>query len=310
MTTYVWQNPSSGNWESWFDWSPFNGNFPQAGDTAEVLGSGLTKLNVTHTDEAANLYVENPNASVNVNGIPANLYVDNVYDQTAGHVNLINEGYLYLRGTSYLQGGNINVGNGSLLLNYGSILYEEGTSVNMAGGGGIFNASGSYWDILDNQGVTQTGASSIVNDGVWEKTGGSGDSRIAGAFQNNGDVFVGVGKLEFRFNESGGGTLELFNHASTLQFDREAAGVLDFTSFGQTVIAKDLYDFHPVIDNFQSGDTIKISDAWAETNYFYNGTNTIVDLERGGITEAETFAGFVPGIRVHTGIANTTITHA
>jgi hypothetical protein len=102
----------------------------------------------------------------------------------------------------------------------------------------------------------------------------------------------------------------LFNHASTLQFDRQAAGVVDFTDFGQTVIAKDLYDFHPIIDNFQSGDTIRIAGAWAETNYFFNGTNTIVDLERGGITEAETFAGFVPGIHVHTGIANTTITHS
>ena len=64
------------------------------------------------------------------------------------------------------------------------------------------------------------------------------------------------------------------------------------------------------INAAQAGDTIKVTGAWAETNYFYNGTNTIVDLERGGITEAETFAGYVPGIQVHTGLANTTITHA
>jgi hypothetical protein len=309
MTDYTWNNPLSGNWDTPGDWTPYTGSFPGSSDIAELLGSSSTTALVTNTDAAYELFVENPRAKLDITSSPANLYVYNELYQTAGAVNSVNSGYEYLEGLSYLYGGSQYVASDGRIINYGTV-YQDGTRVTLGPNGEIYNASGAYWDILDNGGIGQTGASSIVNYGVFEKTGGSGDSRIAGAFQNNGNVFVGVGKLEFRFNETGGGTEELFNHASTLQFDREASGLVNFTSFGQTIIAKDLYDFHPLIDNFQAGDTIKVTGAWAETNYFYNGTNTIVDLERGGITEAETFAGYVPGIQVHTGLANTTITHA
>jgi hypothetical protein len=310
MTTYTWGNPFQGNYDSAFNWSPFG--VPTASDTAEVLGSLSTKLNITHDDSAFNFFLENPNAQVNDSGGPAYLRVGNEYFQNSGHFNAINQGYLNFNSGSvaYLYGGSMFVSSSGRINNSG-VVYQDGTQVTMGFGGGINNGSGAYWDILNNSGIGQTGSSVINNYGVFEKTGGGGTSRISGRFNNYGNVYVGIGKLEFKFVVDGGGQASLFNQGSQLQYDRFVDGVINFNDLFETVTTRDAFDFDAVVNNFAHTDAIRLLGNWHETNYFYDSGNnrTHFDVASGATTHDVVFAGYVPGLSIHSG-STSTITHA
>ncbi len=55
------------------------------------------------------------------------------------------------------------------------------------------------------------------------------------------------------------------------------------------------------------GDTISLLKAWNETNYTFNGSDTFLSLNHLGTTATLEFAGYVPGLQVHSG-TTTTIT--
>lgn len=71
MTSYVWNNPNSGNWEDTFNWTPFTGFFPTSGDLATIDGVATTQLNVPTNDTVDNLSMRDPNATLNVFGGPS-----------------------------------------------------------------------------------------------------------------------------------------------------------------------------------------------------------------------------------------------
>ena len=134
MTDYTWDNNSSGVWEDPFQWYPYSSLSPGENDNATVSGSTSTSLYILQNDAAAGFYLENPNASVNDAGEPADLNVGSEYYQDTGQFNLYNDGELEIDSgaAAYLVGGQMNVYSPGILFNAGTV-YQDGTSMYVQG---------------------------------------------------------------------------------------------------------------------------------------------------------------------------------
>ncbi len=93
-------------------------------------------------------------------------------------------------------------GGASLLVQYSSggaftdltsaILYHGSPAT-----GTITNAAGAVYDLTTDDGISGTGASAkIINQGLFEKTGGTSTSHIGAAFNNTGSIVVASGTVE------------------------------------------------------------------------------------------------------------------
>jgi hypothetical protein len=318
MTAYTWTNPVSGNWDTPGDWSPYTGRFPGTSDTATVTGSATTTLYETNGDSVYDLYLENPNATLNDSG--GALSVRDLYHQTAGALNVYSGGYLEFDNIADLYGGSLSVtGYKSQIANNFGAVYQDGSSVTI-GGGDIYAEiyNDGLWDIQNNGGISQTGASLIENAtyGIFEKTGGSGTSTIAGRIENYGEILVSSGTLEFQYkvNSSipryadGNAVIE---NGSTLEFDRAAhLSSVDFNNTYSTLFLEQFQNYSGLVDGFASTDAIKLLGRWNGTNIHYNGIDTILTLQHLGVSHSLEFQGDLVGaLNVHPG-AVTTITHA
>jgi hypothetical protein len=186
------------------------------------------------------------------------------------------------------------VSSGGEINDNGQVYEANGTAVTMGLNGTINVHSGAFWDIEDDSGISQTGASTIYNLGVFEKTSGAGISLIAGRFYNEGKIAVSSGTLEFQYNvyENNGSDQAEIVGSSTLEFDRLAQlSSLDFNGRGGTLALLQPANFSGEIENFQHGDTIHLLQAWYETNSHYFGGMTTLTIEHSGVFKSFEFAG-------------------
>jgi hypothetical protein len=303
MTTYTWNNPTSGNWEYAGDWSPYTGGYPGSYDTAEVLGYSPTTLYVTGNESVYNLYVENPYATVDAYGVPEYLTVGGEYYQTAGQVNITNDGLLTIDSVAGLYGGDLYAASSGTVQDNGTV-YQDGGYMTLGNGGVVNIGSGAYWDIQDDVGFYpyQNGSSQVVNDGVFEKTGGYRTSPISGQFENYGEIYVETGKLEFKNNVTGGSGDAYIDSYAKLQFDQGAnLSYLDFYGSNSTLTLRQPQNFYGLLYNFNPGDAIRLLGNWSETSYTYNGSDTFLTVNHLGASHTFEFNGYVPGVEVHPG---------
>ena len=306
MTDYTWANPLSGDWNVTEYWLPHTGTVPGANDTATVSGYENTLLKVTKDHTVDNLTVDNQNAVLTDFGPYASLEVGNVLALDAGTIDLDHWGSLNLEGTVGLNGGSLFLNTDGQVSLAGTV-YQTGTDVQLGRNSEIYIDFGR-WILETDAGISQTGPASIINTGVFEKTGGTGTSRVAGGFDNAGYIEVSSGKLTFLSDVQGSGMAEIFDQA-TLQFDRAVDCTVEFTGYGQTLISRDPLGFTAEIEDFNPGDTVKLLGVWNEVSSEYSNGLTTLTLQNshpGGTHEFQ-FMGDVTGIMVHPG-AMTAIT--
>ena len=162
----------------------------------------------------------------------------------------------------------------------------------------LLDASTGTWNITDNSGINLglSASSSITNNGLFEKTGGTGASAIAPAFDNAFDLLVSSGTLDFKGAVSGTGT-DSIQGASTLEFDSTlAAGqTIDFTgtSSGTLDLTDPLGYGGSHIGNFLAGDNVDLSGSWSLLKFSENAGGTLgtLTLTNGTNQVALEFAG-------------------
>jgi hypothetical protein len=310
MTDYVWNNPSSGAWEDAGNWSPFTGFAPGAGDDATVTGVAATQINVTQDDSVFNLSLRDANATLNDFGGPAFLNVEGLLTLGKGHISLFDTGLLNLDGEgANLNGGSIFMQDGEVSVNNSAVVQERAGQITLGNEGEIFIGGSAVWELLSNDGIRQTSSNSSVDiEGVLEKVGGAGTSFIGGQIDDNGFIETGIGNTDFRQNVDGGGEALIFNR-SELTFDKQVdISVVAFESNAGTLFLRQPQNFDTPIENFIRGDKVDLQGAWRETNLFFSGGNTFLDVVHNGIGAQLEFTG-INGLAVHTG-ATTVITHA
>ncbi len=165
-------------------------------------------------------------------------------------------------------------------------LTESGGAVTVGGASGavaqLVNASTGTWDIADDSGIGlgSSALSSITNNGLFEKTGGTGTSAIAASFANARNVLVSSGTLDFKNAVTGTGT-DMISGASTLEFDSTlAAGqTINYSGSGGTLGLTDpLGCAGSHIGNFAANDTLDLAGAWTLLHFSENGTGTLGTL--------------------------------
>jgi hypothetical protein len=125
---------------------------------------------------------------------------------SAGTFAVSGAGGLTLGGTATLD--HVTADAGAALTVTGSA--SQGGTVTLgdaAGTASLAIASSGIWDITANGGITGTGASTITNAGLFEKTKGTGASTISAAFSNTGTLEVTSGSLVFTGGFINSGTI-------------------------------------------------------------------------------------------------------
>ncbi len=130
---------------------------------------------------------------------------------------------LFARGATSLTDG-LAIGGTLAFETVGSLTQSGGTVTDGDAAGDIAEiriASTGTWDITDASGIalgTST-ASTIVNDGLFEKTAGTGESTIAPAFDNAHNLIVSAGTLDLTGAVTGTGTDTIQGSATELEFE-------------------------------------------------------------------------------------------
>ncbi len=193
---------------------------------------------------------------------------------------------VYVAGTTKVSG--LTIG--------GTTTFENANSLTQSGGDAtvgdssdnaatLINASRGTWDITDDSGIGlgSSTASSIINAGLFEKTGGTGTSAITPDIKNSGTIAVTSGTLDLQGAVTGTGT-DTVSGASILEFDSTVSKnqTVDFTNSpagGPSVV--DLIDphgFSSQIENFASPDTVDLSGDWLFSGFSENSGGTLGTL--------------------------------
>jgi hypothetical protein len=142
-------------------------------------------------------------------------------------------------------------------------------------------ASTGTWDILDDSGIGLGGPapSSILNSGLFEKTGGGGTSAIAPQLVNNGSILVSSGALDLERAVSGNGA-DTVSGASTLEFDSTVGGgqTAGFNGGGGALDLIDPLGFAAKISGFAATDKVELSGDWVFSHFSETGNGTIGTL--------------------------------
>ena len=162
----------------------------------------------------------------------------------------------------------------------------------------LLNASTGIWDITDDSGIGlgASALSAITNNGLFEKTGGAGTSKIAPAFANAHDILVSSGALDFKGAVTGTGT-DAISGPATIEFDSTIGANQAINYSGASLGTLDLAD--PLgyagshIGNFLKGDKVDLAGAWSLLSFSENGPHTLgtLTLASGASHVALEFAG-------------------
>ncbi len=103
-------------------------------------------------------------------------------------------------GTVALNGGTIEyltVGGGATLVDTGTLLQDSELSLGTSASdtAALEVNAGATYDIVQDEGISSDGTVAIGNAGLFEKTGITGESDIAGPFTNTGTVLAATGTL-------------------------------------------------------------------------------------------------------------------
>ena len=178
----------------------------------------------------------------------------------------------------------LTLGGTAMFQNNGALTQGGGTvTVGDASGAAatLFNAAPGTYDIADNSGVARgtSTASRIVNNGLFEKTGGTGTSVIAPNFVNGNGVSVGSGTLDFTGAVTGTGT-DTISTGATLEFDSTVASgqAIAFSGANAVLDLTDPTGFSGSISGFAKSDTIDFAGSWSLLSVTQNGAGTMSTL--------------------------------
>ena len=281
--------------------STMTGSISGAG--ALTLGGGTVAINGGAKLTEAKLTLSGAATKVTLN---ENLSYGGTFLQNANPTLSIASGdALTLTGSSTLTGsisgaGGLTLGGGAVAINSGAKLTEAKLTLSGAGTAVTLNENLSYagtWDITDDSGIGlgASASSAITNNGLFEKTDGTGTSAIAPAFTNAHNILVSSGTLDFQGAVSGTGT-DTINGASTLEVD-STLGANQAINFSGSGGALDLAD--PLgyagshIGGFAAGDHVGFAGAWSLLSFSENSADTLgtLTLTNGTNHVALEFAG-------------------
>jgi hypothetical protein len=144
------------------------------------------------------------------------------------------------------------------------------------------NASTGTYDITADVGIGlgTGGSGTFTNNGVLEKTAGTGTSAIALAVTNNKTITISSGTLELENYLNGTGTTTI-SGASTLELDSAAYSpqVIAFSGSGGDLETNDATQLKASISGFGSSDTIDLA------NFALSGTQIVSFVENGSNTQ-------------------------
>ena len=211
--------------------------------------------------------------------------------------------YLYTEGTTTVSG--LTIG--------GTVEWENTNAVNQSGGNVTLgdnvaadeailrNDSTATYDILNDSGIGlgASTASHINNDGLFEKTGGTGTSVIAPTVTNTGTIEVAAAMLDLQGAVTGTGS-DNISVASTLEFDSTVAlgQTVSFAGSGGTLDLTAPQGFAGLIGGFDtagagSNDAIEVAGPWVFTGFTENagGTQGTLGFANGASTASLTLLG-------------------
>ncbi len=166
-----------------------------------------------------------------------------------------------------------------------STLTQSGGTVTVGDASGVaailFNAAPGTYKIADNSGVAHgtSTASLFANNGLFEKTGGTGTSVIAPRFYNGHAVSVSSGTLDFTGAVTGTGT-DTISGGATLKFDSTVGPgqTIAFSGSNNVLDLTDPTGFSGSISGFAKTDTIDFAGAWSLLSVTQNSAHTLSTL--------------------------------
>ena len=138
---------------------------------------------------------------------------------------------------------------------------------------------------------------SFTNDGVLERSGGTGTSLIESKVTNAGTIEVSSGALELRGVVAGKGT-DTISGGSTLQFGRGVSSAktlgdqdIDFSAGGGALHLLAPTSFYGEISDFGTGDTVELRNPWEISGISHAGGVTTLTLLSDGTAHGFEFVG-------------------
>jgi hypothetical protein len=221
-STITWTNRLGGDWNTPANWSPHQ--VPSSSDTALITLAANVTVTLSADAVVGTLDMSGANSHVlQVNGYTLTLYGP-VTTTAAGSMIALDSGTLTgtaassVAGTILWTGGtlgktgstltlaasgvlNANFGTGYTRYLYGSFT-NAGTVQMVTGTAELvaaqwYNLPGAVVSFQNGAGLTYSGYSWIMNQGIFRKLGGVDTSQIEVAFTNSGTVDVQIGTLEF-----------------------------------------------------------------------------------------------------------------
>ena len=150
--------------------------------------------------------------------------------------------------------------SGSVKLNDRGTLTATG-SLSLQGSSGLVVTSKGTYDLTGNGYIyAATAGDTIANQGVIEKTAGTGKSLVTAAVANTGTVEAASGTLDLTGTISGTGTLDIEGSAALeLGGIIGAAQTADFGNGNGTLRVDNSAGFHAAVSGFGAGDAITLS---------------------------------------------------
>jgi hypothetical protein len=246
------------------------------------------------------------------------------FDEGAGTTLSLTGGHLLLSGSATFAGATVDgsqrlFAEGTTAISGltigGTAVFENTKSVTQSGGNVtvgdtsssaaiLFNVAGATYAIADNSGVGRGAAtgSHILNEGLFEKTGGTGTSTIAPALANTGTIIVTSGTLDLK-GAVGGGTGGLtISGAAALEADAAVGSgqTARFIGSGGEFIFGDATGFDGTISDFGVTDKLEFDAPFTtgtSVNFVENAGNTqgVLTLNDGSAHATITLLGsYIP----------------
>ena len=290
-----------------------SGKLELAGKTTSIAGSisgagtvwfgpGAATLEAGTKITTGGLQIGGSGAHVTVT---ASLSYAGTFSQTAASELTVNDGdILTLSGTASFSGNTVDgagrlstkgattlskvtLGGTAEWLNAGTIDAVGKLTVGDAFGNAatIFNQAGGVFDIVGDNGIAigSAATSRFINDGVLEKTGGTGRSIVATEVVNSGTIVVTSGTLDLENAVTGTGGTFTIHKDSTLEVGSVAAHqVVAFSGSNAELVLDAAASFKATLLGFDTNDELDLKHFGAATTISYagnasGGTLTVTD---------------------------------